>query len=199
MCFVLISEQTAIIYLYSINCLVFITKMECVYCAVRTGYSIHYSGKFQASKARYTAQAVIRHCLTAFIWVQPVVGPCEICAGQSGTGTDNFPIASVSIKPALLHALLYLIATISEGQGGVAWEPLNRGMIFLLVRILERSASALFIVRLQKLVTAFLVVHAECCVCYKLLLALRRLNPIRTEATFAALTLKPSSLSVNKV
>ena len=37
-CFVLISEQTAIISLYSINWLVFITETECVYCAVRTGY-----------------------------------------------------------------------------------------------------------------------------------------------------------------
>ena len=36
-CFVWISEQTAIIYLYSINWLVFITERECVYCAVRTG------------------------------------------------------------------------------------------------------------------------------------------------------------------
>ena len=38
MCFALIPEQTAIIYLYSIDCLVFITEKECVYCAVRTGY-----------------------------------------------------------------------------------------------------------------------------------------------------------------
>jgi hypothetical protein len=36
MCFVWISEQTAIISLYSINWLVFITEMESVYCAVRT-------------------------------------------------------------------------------------------------------------------------------------------------------------------
>jgi len=37
MCFVWISEQTAIISLYSINGLVFITETECVYCAVWTG------------------------------------------------------------------------------------------------------------------------------------------------------------------
>jgi hypothetical protein len=37
MCFVWISEQTAIISLYSIHCLVFIAETECVYCAVRTG------------------------------------------------------------------------------------------------------------------------------------------------------------------
>ena len=37
MCFVWIWEQTAIIFLYSINWLVFITETECVYCAVRSG------------------------------------------------------------------------------------------------------------------------------------------------------------------
>ena len=37
MCFVWISEQTAIISLYNINWLVFVTETECVYCAVRTG------------------------------------------------------------------------------------------------------------------------------------------------------------------
>ena len=38
MCFVWIWEQTAIISLYNINWLVFVTETECVYCAVRTGY-----------------------------------------------------------------------------------------------------------------------------------------------------------------
>jgi len=38
MCFVWIWGQTAIISLYSIKWLVFITETECVYCAVRTGY-----------------------------------------------------------------------------------------------------------------------------------------------------------------
>ena len=37
MCFAWISEQTAIISLYSINLSVFITEAESVYCAVRTG------------------------------------------------------------------------------------------------------------------------------------------------------------------
>ena len=37
MCFVWISEQTAIISLYNINWLVCITETVCVYCAVRTG------------------------------------------------------------------------------------------------------------------------------------------------------------------
>jgi hypothetical protein len=38
MCFAWISEQTAIISLYDINWLLFITEAESVYCAVRTGY-----------------------------------------------------------------------------------------------------------------------------------------------------------------
>jgi hypothetical protein len=38
MCFVWIWEQTAIISLYNINWLVFITETECVYCAVQTEY-----------------------------------------------------------------------------------------------------------------------------------------------------------------
>ena len=37
MCFVWISEQTAIISLYSFNLSVFKTEAESVYCAVRTG------------------------------------------------------------------------------------------------------------------------------------------------------------------
>ena len=37
MCFVCISDQTAIISLYSIKLSVFITEAENVYCAVRTG------------------------------------------------------------------------------------------------------------------------------------------------------------------
>ena len=37
MCFVWIWEQTAIISLYSINWLFFVTETESVYCAVRTG------------------------------------------------------------------------------------------------------------------------------------------------------------------
>jgi len=38
MCFAWISEQKAIVSLYSINLTVFITEAESVYCAVRTGY-----------------------------------------------------------------------------------------------------------------------------------------------------------------
>jgi len=45
-CFVFIWEQTAIISLYSINWLLFITETECVYCAVRTGSLKKIQGNF---------------------------------------------------------------------------------------------------------------------------------------------------------
>ena len=40
MCFVWIWEQTAIISLYSIDWLVFITETECLYCAVRSSFYV---------------------------------------------------------------------------------------------------------------------------------------------------------------
>ena len=46
MCFVWISEQTAIISLYNINWLVFITETLCVYCAVRTLIFTYNWGQF---------------------------------------------------------------------------------------------------------------------------------------------------------
>ena len=52
MCFVWISEQTAIISLYSITWLVCITETECVYCAVRTG-------SFYAVKVYFCARIFI--------------------------------------------------------------------------------------------------------------------------------------------
>jgi len=51
MCFVWIWEQTAIISLYNINWLVFITETECVYCAVRTEYLSVNQFKFRFQKA----------------------------------------------------------------------------------------------------------------------------------------------------
>ena len=51
LCFVWISEQTAIISLYNINWLVFITETQCVYCAVRTGclYTIQFNFNLNSS------------------------------------------------------------------------------------------------------------------------------------------------------
>jgi len=58
MCFVWISEQTAIISLYNINWLVCITETNSVYCAVRTGsfkYNAIFSGLY-SHKQNYAAR-----------------------------------------------------------------------------------------------------------------------------------------------
>jgi len=52
MCFVWISEQTAIVSLYSINWLVCITETKCAYCAVRTEY---------AREGRHRCHFALRH------------------------------------------------------------------------------------------------------------------------------------------
>jgi len=49
MCFVRLSEHTAIIFLY--NCVVFIIEMKYVYCAVRTG-SLNTKGKLAIEPQR---------------------------------------------------------------------------------------------------------------------------------------------------
>ena len=63
MCFVWISEQTAIISLYNINWLVFITETECVYCAVRTE-SLH-TASLTFSNSTFCPHSVF----VCFVWI----------------------------------------------------------------------------------------------------------------------------------
>ena len=63
MCFVWIWEQTAIISLYNINWLVFITETECVYCAVRTGSL--YTASLRFSNSTFCPHSVFM----CFVWV----------------------------------------------------------------------------------------------------------------------------------
>jgi len=61
--FVWIWEQTAIISLYSINWLVFITETVCVYCAVRTG-SLH-TASLTFSNSMFCPHSVFM----CFVWI----------------------------------------------------------------------------------------------------------------------------------
>jgi len=62
MCFVWISEQTAIISLYSIDWLVCITKTVCVYCAVRNEALMYNSDIFSSSKCSKASGKCNYHC-----------------------------------------------------------------------------------------------------------------------------------------
>ena len=90
MCFVWIWEQTAIISLYSINWLVFITQTASVYCAVRTGCLRNIEGNFRAM-----VHAVSRQPLTAEVWVR---FQCSSSGGQSDTRSGFPPSTSIFLS-----------------------------------------------------------------------------------------------------
>ena len=102
MYFVWIWEQTAIISLYSINWLVFITETESVYFAVRTG-SLYV---IQANR-RLLALPWLRRCSVAWCHSGDAglsqVIPFDICCAQSGTG-KSFP-ASISVFHCQYHSI----------------------------------------------------------------------------------------------
>jgi len=87
MCFVWISEQTAIISLYIINWLVFITDVECVYCAVRTIIFNTIPVSMSVFEDRTMAQTVSRRPFPVGPRVQSQVSSRGICGGQIDTGT----------------------------------------------------------------------------------------------------------------
>jgi hypothetical protein len=102
MCFVRISEQTAIISLYNINWLVFITETECVYCAIHAEYiSII---QFRRLVAGLSPQR------RGF---DPRVSPCDISGGKVTLGLVFLRVLQfflLSIIPQMLHIPLYLHA-----------------------------------------------------------------------------------------
>jgi len=81
MCFVWISEQTAIISLYNINWLVFITETECVYCAVRIG-SLYI---IQISRSLKKSWQAIDHFLPWTWTLCPRLWGEEVCCDQRMT------------------------------------------------------------------------------------------------------------------
>ena len=79
-CFVWISEQTAIISLYRINWLVFITETESVYCAVRTGYlNINF---FKRVSSAQKTSCDAKFCVSG-TWVWLVWRPSCSCTSHS--------------------------------------------------------------------------------------------------------------------
>ena len=108
MCFVWISEQTAIISLYNINWQIFITETECVYCAVRTGplytTQIHLSfyrliqQLFPPTRSfSYSFNSII-HCCFVFICKILILRNILLCIG---TERCNISAAVYSMKLVL--------------------------------------------------------------------------------------------------
>ena len=98
MCFVWISEQTAIISLYNINWPVSITQTQCVYCAVRTGYLNTLQITRSYSKRSAGAPKFTQQCIPL---LQPSLHNLKISARKP-------PSQLYQNSPPTLNALLLL-------------------------------------------------------------------------------------------
>ena len=125
LCFMWISEQTAIISLYNINWLVFVTETESVYCAERTG-SLNIIQVNSSSFGRGIAQAISRRpfateariCSTSVrvkLWCSEWQWDKFLSKYLGFPLLVSFHQCSVLICSSLLRPL--------EGLSGETWEP----------------------------------------------------------------------------
>jgi hypothetical protein len=98
MCFVWISEQTAIISLYNINWLVCITETECVYCAVRT-----------------ETLSIIRRNLSFYNIILPHSGKYDILSISSRSHNKRYTQTSSDFNPSF-NTVIYLKDEDSAGS-----------------------------------------------------------------------------------
>jgi len=116
MCFVWISEQTAIISLSNINWLVFITQTQCVYCAVRTASTnissfqpardLHSrSQQTQLQFRRHTNYQINSVTVTLFISIHSFRhASLSLSLPKTAVGTASF-ITTLSPSPSPLRCL----------------------------------------------------------------------------------------------
>jgi hypothetical protein len=123
LCFFLrISEQTAIISLYSINWLVFITETECVYCALRAEYLKPWFRVLVAGLLPPTPGFDPRSVHVRFVVDKGALGQVFL---------QVLWISLVSISPhqcAILISIYMLL--LPKGQTGEAWEPSKKQCSF---------------------------------------------------------------------
>jgi len=98
MCFVWISEQTAIISLYNINWLVFVTETESVYCSVRTGCSNTTEVQLGCCSAPPASSAHSSRCSSALC--RPSLVPLPVLSLRIKLGQQALPVLS-----AFLHQM----------------------------------------------------------------------------------------------
>jgi hypothetical protein len=138
MCFVWISEQTAIISLYSINWLVFIIVTECLLRGTDWVFKYRLTLVFEWPC----------HGSVVSRWVRSQVSPCEICGGQSGTVTGFSPSTTVSPSVPFHQCstlICILILLLSDGLPGEEWEP-KSSVFFAIREALNSNFSHFFVV-----------------------------------------------------
>ena len=120
-CFLWVWEQTAVISLYSIKWLVYITETACVHCAVRVESLNTNQVSFQKSGGPAMSQAVSRRSLTAAGVVRFRINPCEACDRRSGRGpgfahsTSVLPVRSFQQRP--IPIFIYMLLWPEEQTG----------------------------------------------------------------------------------
>ena len=117
MCFVWIWEQTAIISLYNIDWLVFITETECVYCAVRTERLTI----IQANRKLQNAVPWFRRLVfNQEARVRSQVGPCRFVVNRVALGQFSLPV--LRFPPGIVIApLLRTHLHVSVGRRTNRW------------------------------------------------------------------------------
>jgi hypothetical protein len=105
MCFLWISEQTAIISLYKIKWLVFITEMECVYCAVRIEFSFKAQWLlYVAPSLTFTNSVSCPHSVfMCFVWISEQTAIVSL-------HSSNWPVLITKVECLLVKhgcAILY--------------------------------------------------------------------------------------------
>ena len=120
MCFVWIWEQTAIISLYNINWLVFITETESVYCAVRTGYLCTIQGRSSLSRlfVSYLSPRKLEfdRRLGYVRFVVDKVALWRVCV-------QVILFSSFSIVPPMLPTYLHLHVVLTRKTKFEPWKP----------------------------------------------------------------------------
>jgi len=126
MCFVWIWEQTAITSIYKINWLVFITKVQCVYCAVRTGslYIIHVNYHRRLLLHGLSPQKLgFDPSSLHFIFVL-----ITVTMGQGFLPVLHF--YTVSTIPSALHNHLHLQVLVTSRTNGRSPGTFNKAVVF---------------------------------------------------------------------
>jgi hypothetical protein len=100
MCFVWISEQTAIISLYNINWLVCITETECVYCAVRAESLIKQITTIETHEFFCNFWYFHKYCVWNFVLVLKIVNSlCWVPAYHMMNLPNHLLCQSIELLP----------------------------------------------------------------------------------------------------